>query len=383
MKVLSFLEYQDLTFQHPQEYFDEFESILSQFIKWDEDSDGEWDILKFYSQPFKPEMIIELFQGWHIDYDEGVWQNKKYPEKAIEFIINDDDSEWMLIDYLTSIRKPRTLDEFITDCQRAGIELEWRGKKMDKMDAYTHLKYIRNKARKEPVINAKFIEALDIALTELSKVVVKEIKKEEKMSRNLYEDIPKLKDALNKVDEIHDNKSIYYIGENLVNHRYYITTDKIENPVHIIFPNRDYSKDEKINLNVNKITTNQQAEIMLAAEYDSDGRCINIEGRSKLYEDNSWCSAGSPIWDWYNYEYRVKPEPIYKPYTTADPSWVGKTVKQKLYNDYYMITGVRDELDKSCVWIHNFLAGLTLKQLFNDYIWADGNPCGEVVNDNK
>ncbi|MCX6154445.1 MAG: hypothetical protein NT007_09810 [Candidatus Kapabacteria bacterium] len=81
---------------------------------------------EFYSQPFKPEMITELFEGWKEvsvkndintvfkdDKDEiCFWQDEKYYN--IRFL---------------AVTNPETLDDFIRDCQRAGIELIWKEKK--------------------------------------------------------------------------------------------------------------------------------------------------------------------------------------------------------------------------------------------------------------
>lgn len=48
-----------------------------------------------------------------------------------------------------------------------------------------------------------------------------------------------------------------------------------------------------------------------------------IEGKTIQYKkvnDNdwdAWCNC-NPVWDWANYEYRVKPEPTYRPYKNLE-----------------------------------------------------------------
>lgn len=87
-------------------------------------------VLSFYSQPFRPELITELFEGWElikvIDNYEFVFDSDKnnsinlYGE--IEIILYGEDI------LLSKYWYPRTLDDFINDCQRAGIQLKWRAK---------------------------------------------------------------------------------------------------------------------------------------------------------------------------------------------------------------------------------------------------------------
>ena len=54
-----------------------------------------------------------------------------------------------------------------------------------------------------------------------------------------------------------------------------------------------------------KEETKRRAEIMLAAEYDGEN-CTNIESS---FDELSFCPVKRPIWDWYNYDYRVISEP--------------------------------------------------------------------------
>lgn len=99
MKVYSFLEL-------PNEIVDEFYEKFCQ--------PKGYEIVKdFYAQPFKPELITELFEGFtpFVNYYGYVFYNHK-DGSGIQLKVNN----------------PRTLDDFINDCQRAGIILEWREK---------------------------------------------------------------------------------------------------------------------------------------------------------------------------------------------------------------------------------------------------------------
>lgn len=72
----------------------------------------------FYYHEFKPDMIVEYFEGWDkysISYNDSLMNNI-----------------WLCVDkkhyYINRERLflPQTLDQFITDCQRACIDLVWK-----------------------------------------------------------------------------------------------------------------------------------------------------------------------------------------------------------------------------------------------------------------
>ena len=69
----------------------------------------------FINQPFTPEMIVEKFKGWERDCEYPNFYNDT--SNKIRFTNGD-------IYYINGIKFliPRTLSDFITDCQRAGIE---------------------------------------------------------------------------------------------------------------------------------------------------------------------------------------------------------------------------------------------------------------------
>jgi hypothetical protein len=102
-------------------------------------------VSNFYSQTFKPELITELFEGWEL-------KETNYKTFNLYLEIQKDVSYWWAIIrnnksencyeirriYLASERfflkgiYPQTLDHFITDCQRAGIELTWKPEVINK-----------------------------------------------------------------------------------------------------------------------------------------------------------------------------------------------------------------------------------------------------------
>lgn len=89
---------------------------------------------RFYSQPFKPEMITELFEGWldKMREDEELVCYKVnaelysdpeiiFPSKGIEVMIVRQGNSYSYFKY------PKTVDSFKTLLEeQAGIELEWK-----------------------------------------------------------------------------------------------------------------------------------------------------------------------------------------------------------------------------------------------------------------
>lgn len=92
------------------------------------------NIKKFYSQPFKPEMIAEYFDEWEIDEKEKMY---------IKLIITNADisfthqfpmkcrAGWVWKYERTNVLEyfnlsPKTLSQFITNCVQAGIKLIWK-----------------------------------------------------------------------------------------------------------------------------------------------------------------------------------------------------------------------------------------------------------------
>ena len=126
MKVLNYLEF-NIRFAKQDIFSYEYRDFLLHKLK----IKGFEDFMGFYCQSFKPELITELFDGWKIT------QTEKYPEhdgddyghtwrneKNIQIEYDGYHSSRLML-YGEDMIFPRTLDDFITDCQRAGIELEW------------------------------------------------------------------------------------------------------------------------------------------------------------------------------------------------------------------------------------------------------------------
>ena len=128
-------------------------------------------------------------------------------------------------------------------------------------------------------------------------------------------------------------------------------------------------------------TTKEMAEIMLAFE-----RGEQIEFMSKnLRSSADWTTmTQEPEWNWSDFDYRVKPKPIYRPYKNAAEFFAaqkehGMNIKLNGHN-YYGLP----------LYITNILIGIqwpqgdgstvdidvSYEELLRDYTWQDETPCG-------
>jgi hypothetical protein len=91
-------------------------------------NDNGMCLYDFYSQPFKPELITELFEGFiyltnKLNKEHIIIEGRGADDDTVQFY---PESDSYTIGEIQFQVLPRTLDDFINDCQRAGIELTWR-----------------------------------------------------------------------------------------------------------------------------------------------------------------------------------------------------------------------------------------------------------------
>ncbi len=108
------------------------------------------------------------------------------------------------------------------------------------------------------------------------------------------------------------------------------------------------------------------AEVMLAY---ADGE--QIECRYK--EERSWYLRNNPAFEWYSFDYRVKPktEPKYRPFKDAEECWQEMQKHEpfgwvKFKNEEYGNYAVYCDVDRD----RDFTGD------FDEYTFADGTPFG-------
>lgn len=105
-----------------------------------------------------------------------------------------------------------------------------------------------------------------------------------------------------------------------------------------------------------------------------------VEGKQIQYKDDEvWINIENPDWDWHNWEYRIKPEPKYRPFKNAQEcleemkkhqpfGWV----KDKY--SFYPIEMIGTNFSKG--WIKCYGIWMTPEQVFNKVTFLDGTPFG-------
>lgn len=115
MKVLNFIEICGLDHHDFDIYTDKIHHLFEPDMSMIKD---------FYEQNFKPELIIELFEGW----EKTKWDHYRNGKMCI--MIDEHNPGYAMHGKFSSSYNvcpyPITLDNFITDCQRLDIPLNWR-----------------------------------------------------------------------------------------------------------------------------------------------------------------------------------------------------------------------------------------------------------------
>ena len=130
------------------------------------------------------------------------------------------------------------------------------------------------------------------------------------------------------------------------------------------------------------MTTQEKIEVMKAY---AEGKEIQTRCKTDM-EWADWVVRGEPKWNWEELDYRIKPESTYRPYKDTEEMiedfkkrfnvevpphampmiWVEyKTLKERK-----LITGFKDKVVViiASVW--------GMDDLFEDYTYLDGSPCG-------
>ena len=122
-------------------------------------------------------------------------------------------------------------------------------------------------------------------------------------------------------------------------------------------------------------------------EYTVD--CIKVmqayvEGKQiQCKDDEAWMDIECPDWDWHHWDYRIKPEPNYRPFRDAEECWQEMQkhqpfgwIKDKEDGHYSMVTAVDPFYDdRNFIKIsgdHNW----SFAETMNVYTFADGTPFG-------
>ncbi len=128
--------------------------------------------------------------------------------------------------------------------------------------------------------------------------------------------------------------------------------------------------------------TREEAKVLLPIiQAFSEGKVI--ESRCIKGDTSLWYDEEDPSFD-EDYEYRIKPEPTYRPFKDAEECWaemqkhqpVGFMKFKDTESGYYMLTSIAGGVG---VGINDSL--FSYDRVFDDYTFADGLPFGVKVEE--
>ncbi len=112
------------------------------------------------------------------------------------------------------------------------------------------------------------------------------------------------------------------------------------------------------------------AEVMLAY---ADGKEVDL-----LVEGNGWlpCESEAPCFDWLNNKYRIKSEPTYRPFQSAEECWQEMQKHQPFgwVKDKEKHRSVIEEV--CCSGVIVFMDSFDYEKAIKDFTFADGTPFG-------
>ena len=104
-----------------------------------------------------------------------------------------------------------------------------------------------------------------------------------------------------------------------------------------------------------------------------------------LYDPKDyWITCGTPVWDWNNFEYRVKPKKSYVPFETAEEFLTAYRKHGEFIENKESGEKMNAYVDKNGIVILSTALNCTytfenLRTLFVCYKFSDGTPCGNEV----
>jgi hypothetical protein len=129
-------------------------------------------------------------------------------------------------------------------------------------------------------------------------------------------------------------------------------------------------------------TTKQKIEVMQA---HLDGQAIESRRLDKVMCKTitpvqvTWIFDQQPVWNWDQFDYRVRLEPTIRPYTASELlPLVGKVVRAKANGNHKLIVAAGHE---NVGWVVVGTRTTNQVVLFEEYEFLDGSPCGAIENE--
>lgn len=138
------------------------------------------------------------------------------------------------------------------------------------------------------------------------------------------------------------------------------------------------NEQKESNMNEQKELTKKAIAVMSAWVAGKKIECKKMYGSYQTL-DNKWYETGVPSWDWNDYDYRIKEEPVYEAYTNAKEFLEA----QKEHGPYvkgcgqYLLPIFINDINENGVVLGSIYPTFhTYKDLLDHYKWQDGTVCG-------
>ena len=130
------------------------------------------------------------------------------------------------------------------------------------------------------------------------------------------------------------------------------------------------------------MTREEAKEILPLIKAFSEGKKIIVKDKRLSDEEYNWSEVDDCSFNIKQFDYRIKPEPTYRPFKNAEECWQEMLKHQPFgfmkFKDtesgYYMLTGISIGVG---VGINDSL--FSYDRVFDDYTFADGTPFGVKV----
>ena len=124
---------------------------------------------------------------------------------------------------------------------------------------------------------------------------------------------------------------------------------------------------------------NQAKELLPIIKAFSEGTVIqsrHIKGGASL-----WYDVETPNFDNNDFDYRIKPEPKYRPFKDADECWQEMQKHQPFGYTYDRLNNIRDSITKVATTgvSYDSPTVISFAEIFGRFVFADGVPFGMKV----
>ena len=125
----------------------------------------------------------------------------------------------------------------------------------------------------------------------------------------------------------------------------------------------------------------EAAELLPFIKAFGEGKDIEIRSKNTHAQPNGWAKMDEFIFG--NFEYRIKPEPKYRPFANAEECW-NEMQKHQLFGwvkieDLYR--NIANVMSCSITFADNEARDVSYEQAFKNCTFADGTPFGVKIED--